>query len=428
MNVQKGFIMRTIPRSVAVAFAIALSACSQGRQQQGAMPQVADRTQSLALNSLSTRCALQQQSLGPGGVRVTVAGVSPTDSWASVSPSATGDTVHLYHYNGTSWSSGAVPVIPGSTNWSGEEITSIEAIASNDVWALGAGISKSGGIRPYYWFILHWNGSVWSVFPNPTDFQYYTDVAPAIVSADASNDVWISGSTQNPNGSNAAVLQHWNGTKWSGTPIPYPAGVGGVAGLKAFSASDVWLLPSEFGLIYHWNGATVTAQKLPPLNGTSPGTMYAVDGTKSSDLWVSGATSNPSNPAYIAHHSASWSPFVVNTGHGTIPSDASVLLYVLPFRYGYAVGAQQYYQTAQGGNVAADLLVYNNVDRWRPTYSPFDGTNPTGSMEGYWLGSGVPKVIKGTTSFWLGVSYNGASGASFPAAVTCPNAPPPPAP
>ena len=114
-----------------------------------------------------------------------ISGVATTDLWAVGSynffdfngnPSS---SARSYRWDGSRWN--AVPVGLGGYSY----LTSVTATATNDVWAVGAGLI---GIDPTYRYVtFHWDGRRWSNVPNPNQGVLYG------VSASSSSDVWAAG-------------------------------------------------------------------------------------------------------------------------------------------------------------------------------------------------------------------------------------------
>lgn len=107
----------------------------------------------------------------------------------------------------------------------------------------------------------------------------------------SSSDLWAAAYTR---------MLHYNGTTWT----PYTIGGRGVWGAKS---DDVWAAGSE---IYHWNGTQWSQAMVLPVTGT----IYAMHGTATDDVWGLGYH-NPASNAPISIHwdGASWTskPFPV---------------------------------------------------------------------------------------------------------------------
>lgn len=139
-----------------------------------------------------------------------VAAVSDKDVWAiGVQYS---DPLAL-HYNGTSWTQVAFPNEEGST---GTVVRSMSAVATNDIWAAGfidvpAGFEGGDTALPRTW---HWNGANWQIVDSPFGFAGLAQGAWLVsIQARASNDVWAAGI-------GAPSTMHWDGTAWTNSTDP----------------------------------------------------------------------------------------------------------------------------------------------------------------------------------------------------------------
>jgi hypothetical protein len=171
------------------------------------------------------------------------AALSPTDVWAagySGNASQDADRSLIERWQGTTWSIARSP-----NPYTSQDLYGIAAVSSDDVWAVGGFFNAS----PYGYgaLIEHWNGTRWSVVPNPATTALYG------VTALTDNDVWAVGGSQ---------VLHWNGTAWS--LVSSPPGDYYLRSATGVSAADVWavgyqLIPSGEGYYYadlveHWDG------------------------------------------------------------------------------------------------------------------------------------------------------------------------------
>jgi hypothetical protein len=125
----------------------------------------------------------------------------------------------------------------------GHGLTSISALASDDVWAVGGG---HDGDYVGFSEIVHWDGSDWTHVPGPTPGWFHRLYA---VEAIAPDDVWACGDYQDASGYRALFL-HWDGSAWTQVSSP-----GGGHGLVALSADEVY---SAGGNITRWDGVEWT--------------------------------------------------------------------------------------------------------------------------------------------------------------------------
>lgn len=185
-----------------------------------------------------------------------VAAVSATNVWA------VGDALISYpfhykalieHWDGATWSLVHSP----SPSLEGGSLASVSAISANDIWAVGT-YYKNG--RTKYTLAEHWNGSQWSIVPtpDPSNFgNFFTSVV-----ALASNDVWAVGGTYgyglDP------LAEHWDGTQWSvvNPPLIGKYSSSPFTSVTALSSHNVWAVgwgsnrgsPHPQTLVEHWDG------------------------------------------------------------------------------------------------------------------------------------------------------------------------------
>lgn len=191
-----------------------------------------------------------------------LAALSANDVWA-VGEINDGNALRsgfIEHWDGTQWQ--VVPSVSRAdvgaySIW----LKLVSAFAPDDVWAVGyarIGANNAGLAT----FIEHWDGQRWSVVPSPNR-ENGTFVSSELfaVAAVANDDVWavgVGGTYQKP------LIEHWDGTSWSIVPNPAENIFGSLDGVAAVSADDVWAVgydtstPFPTTLILHWDGTSWT--------------------------------------------------------------------------------------------------------------------------------------------------------------------------
>src|SRR5215510_5312944 len=102
-------------------------------------------------------------------------------------------------------------------------LSSVAAVADNDVWAVGWAFNQS--LFAYRTLTEHWNGTRWSVVRSPNATSGYNLLNG--VGVVAANDVWAVG--QAAIGSTySTMIQHWYGTSWSIVSSPNMPGFSNV--------------------------------------------------------------------------------------------------------------------------------------------------------------------------------------------------------
>src|SRR5215472_4336899 len=140
---------------------------------------------------------------------VAIAGSASDDIWAvgDRSPNTRQVFPLLEHWDGRRWAYSAGASLGGRQAY----LTSVAAPASGDVWAVGN--FASVGARPPAPLIEHWNGSSWSLQPTDALKRLKSALPYTVtsVSALAPNNVWVLGT---PGSNSSDVYLHWNGTSW----------------------------------------------------------------------------------------------------------------------------------------------------------------------------------------------------------------------
>jgi hypothetical protein len=214
-----------------------------------------------------------------------VAAISPNDVWAVgyyYTSGAVANRTLTMHWDGAEWSS--VPS-PNHSFDTYNVLYALTALSTTDIWAVG---HYYGGGQSAQTLIIHWDGSQWSIIPSPnvgSQFNYLYDIE-----AVASNDIWAVGSydpeTLNPR----TFAIHWNGTEWTTIPTPnLGSGYNYLSGIEPISANDIWAVGHESQggvtqvLIAHWDGLQWTLLPSPNSGVLSDVTAIATD-----DIWAVG--------------------------------------------------------------------------------------------------------------------------------------------
>ena len=178
------------------------------------------------------------------------------------------------HWDGRRWTAAALPFVGGSSG-----LSDITAISRSDVWAVGQSARNLHGQT----LIVHWDGDIaWHIVPSPTPAppkahrRIYVELDA--VTALSRGDVWAVGSTQSLgiDGPSNAVVEHWNGKRWTTVATPQPTGFNQLFSVSATSPTDVWAfgdrnsIAAGYGgggdhpLALHWDGQSWRVVPPPP--------------------------------------------------------------------------------------------------------------------------------------------------------------------
>lgn len=202
-----------------------------------------------------------------------VSGLRAHDVWAAGGQpvSDDDDTAYALHRNGRKWIGMALPSGPDTPY--PNPIDGVAAVSSRYVLV----VSNSG-------YAAVWNGKRWTEVASPV----YANAITAL----SKDDAWAVGFSP------TAVIDHWNGVKWSPSPLTLP--VGWSAELESVSAGgpdDVWAVGQmetgsphdvhERVLVAHWNGTDWTLSPSPAVQGTFM-QLNGVSVLSNGDAWAVG--------------------------------------------------------------------------------------------------------------------------------------------
>ncbi len=128
------------------------------------------------------------------------------------------------HWNGISWTLTTATSNARTFNW----LFSVDAVSSTDVWAVGS--SWSAG---YFTLVEHWDGNAWSIVQSPNQGIGLGFASNQLfsVSAFSSSDVWAAGSFAGT--TFQSLAEHWNGSTWNLINTPNETGNNEIASVLA---------------------------------------------------------------------------------------------------------------------------------------------------------------------------------------------------
>jgi hypothetical protein len=178
---------------------------------------------------------------GANGGLWSVAAGGPHNIWTIGSYwDGNADQTLVEHWDGTSWSMVPSPYL--GTNYTNPP--AIAVVSATDIWAVGSNT------------IIHWDGSTWRVVPSPPIGVGYRNLLGVAVMNPT--DVWAVGYDNPSNGDPyQALTEHWDGTGWSIMPNPGAgSGLWQLRGAAAVNANNVWAVGEGDGetLIEHFPG------------------------------------------------------------------------------------------------------------------------------------------------------------------------------
>ncbi len=330
-----------------------------------------------------------------------IAVVSANDIWVVGNGGGNPNSAVTVHWDGSSWTRIGLGIYG-----SGDTLLSVEAVSSNDVWAVGY---NDDGV-----LIFHWNGTGWSRggFSRAVQEQLKGgSLAPAYsltrltdLAVISQNDVWAVG-TIRVSGSNRTLTMHYDGTSWNIVGSPSPGTYSNILeSVAAVSANDVWAVgyfanaysdAPSFTLTLHWNGTQWSVVSSPNPTGPAGGKLgssepnnnseilghklYSVAAASANEVWAVGKYSptnywNSTTAIVLRWDGSQWQPVT-----GPNPENHNQLLdvSVIAPNYAWAVGrrgfSNTYTLTARYGPPCNATPLPTNTSA--PTNTPRPPTN-----------------------------------------------------
>jgi hypothetical protein len=315
-----------------------------------------------------------------------VAAVSATDVWAVGSyevPSGSSQIAQtlIEHYDGSTWS--IVPS-PDALASNGQATTNVlEAVSADsasDVWAVGYYMNlNSFGNLVAQTLIEHYDGSTWSIVPSPDEPTSNSNPNELLaVDAIASNDIWAVGTWRNGSTDETLAI-HFDGTAWSVASTPDPSTAGNVLdGVSASGANDVWAVGYENAgsgasplyqtLAIHFDGTAWSLVATPDQPGSggaeTSNVLAAIVEISSSDVvavgtYNAGTSSAPLEQTLVeAYNGTGWS--VVASPNATIgspPTPTANTLLAVAATASNDVVAVGWYESQAGTTLVAQTLI-----------------------------------------------------------------------
>ncbi len=248
-----------------------------------------------------------------------VAAIAPDDVWAAGyytiygSVDSNGKPIPhalFLHWDGKAWTEPTNSLITPPKGW----VYGLEAISSNDIWAVGLGwkdLLTQGSDEP---FVSHWDGTTWQQQTPPsnsTGSLYLKNIA-----ASSKDDVWVVGADQYGDSGVAHIrYSHWDGKRWTDNPSFLPAESSVVSlmflyDVVARASNDVWAVGyqaplngqidnSSNPMLIHWDGYSLSYVQNPATHVPSGSDSQAapkkkvtyltsIAAVKGGDIWAVG--------------------------------------------------------------------------------------------------------------------------------------------
>lgn len=200
---------------------------------------------------------------------------------------------------GNTWAAAAAQPVAWGTTVSAPagargQLFGVAAASPSDVLAVGGfnpGQPPTALLtKPYS---EHWNGTGWSATRVPLGTVYLSGQAAQLngVTEVAPGDGWAVGTVSDPSSfASKTLAYHWDGSAWTRSPTPNPAGPSQTNELNAVaarSAADVWAAGGDnyetMSLVLHWNGSAWRQVSVPDIGSldavtVAPGRVWIAGG------------------------------------------------------------------------------------------------------------------------------------------------------
>jgi hypothetical protein len=239
------------------------------------------------LTAASQPVAWGTTSSAPAGARgelFDVAAASPADVLAvggynpGQPPTEVLTSPYAEHWTGGGWSATSVPL--GQVYPSAEQaaqLNGVTEVAPGDGWAVGT-VSDVSSLASQT-LAYHWDGSAWTRSPTPDPAgPALTNQLDAVASR-AANDVWAVGGDSYPA---VSLVLHWDGSAWKQVSVPNIGALNAVA----VAPGRVWIAAGD--QVARFNGTTWTKLPVPPVTGQSSLVISGLADT-AAGLWAVGA-------------------------------------------------------------------------------------------------------------------------------------------
>ena len=208
------------------------------------------------------------------GIDLTDVSVASADeAWAvGTSPRRHGFSRSLVlHWDGSAWEVASSP--------RGEAgLLGVAVAGPDDAWAVGFSVVAT--TQETRTLVQHWDGSAWQVVPAPSPGSLSVLYR---VEAIAEDDVWAVGSSSGY-GPGAALIEHWDGSHWE--VVRGPAAARALVSVAAAAEDDVWSVgyDGQGPMIARWDGEAWGAVDGAPARGALEGVATAPGG----QVWAVG--------------------------------------------------------------------------------------------------------------------------------------------
>jgi len=236
-----------------------------------------------------------------------ISALAPNDVWAAgyvgIQPPCDCIVPFIEHFDGTQWNLSGVLLTANSAGHF-QFLEGIGAISPSDVWAVGF-ISENGALNGVAQ-AFHFDGTQWTLASAPGGQAARFNAVAAV----ASDDVWAVGENNQK-----TLIEHFDGKQWQLVKSPNTKDLNNLLfGVTAVSGHSVWAVGQHYNdegssLVLHFDGSRWSISPAPSEGDGSHGTLlFGATGLPSGHVWLGGT--------FLAKHIPPLRPFVLFTRKG----------------------------------------------------------------------------------------------------------------
>lgn len=184
-------------------------------------------------------------------------------------------------------------------------LADVDILSSADAWAVGHSFDASRSADQA--LVEHWDGTRWSIVPTPDTGTGYEALSG--IAAVGPKDIWAVGYTSDRYGPQRLLIERWNGSRWRATATPSFDNWAALEDVSVVSARDAWAVGNSYlgEVVLHWDGRRWSQVPSPNV-----GWLTAIHAASPTDVWIvgqRGATPGGSVYGTLVEHwnGTSWS-------------------------------------------------------------------------------------------------------------------------
>jgi len=160
-------------------------------------------------------------------------------------------------------------------------LADVDILTSEDAWTVGHSFDQTRSADRA--LVQHWDGTRWSIVPTPdtgTGWEALSGIA-----ALGPKDIWAVGYTSDRFGPQRPLIERWNGSRWRVTAAPAFDNWAALEDVSVISARDAWAVGNSYlgEVVLHWDGRRWNQVPSPNV-----GYLTAIHAASPTDVWIVG--------------------------------------------------------------------------------------------------------------------------------------------